>query len=985
MNKPIRCIDAICHALQTSETSDPDSLVALAEEYSGLCRQANERLRHVAELLKKGLRAEAIQAAEREPKLLDFVIALDFPELDYWVDLLRYWQIEPPPRLFMEIAAELDAAYGDQLPLEGLLRKHRLLALERAPLPMRLQVLRQIREMDPMNVAWATDIEDWERARLKQIALEADGLIKKGNLDGLARLHEELKSGNWSVVPPADLIRKVASSQSAATANLAKRELEKLVPSLNQAYMELDIAAGRSLRVKFEHLALKAELGPSDPIRESVSEAIQWLNQADQADRREAGFKQAVAALEQALDKGATPTEIDRLYYAATQFDLEIPAILRNRVVSNKQDAQAASQRRSLLLVAVAVILVGAIGAGVFVAIRSSQNAADVASDLKTLQQMHGEKKYAEAMTYFEKLPDWRKAVSATAAEKASIETDMTTEKNRRDEFIAAIAAAEKAGVDSPDMASIAKAKQIAALDDERERITSLERAVATRQAKLQSDRDQKYLSEIAKFEGEVEKLTKSPQATESAVDRLQQEIEKLASENLGSINGYDKVSKNVRDRSEPLVKTLRSFRQELSVKMDQEKTLESVVQQVGNVATYFDALKSFAESAPSHRYAADFLKVQDEKDYLDCFLAWQKFYARQEFSRIDALATIDADALLKISDEMQGKFPISEFANDYARKEGYLKAILKRGIGTEKDLAKSTGDLFRDPLVANLFVVIDKDGNTYYTSTKPLIGSGKHVDIEYIIDTNISTEKKKFLVENITKYGQAPQSILAETCLEEWKSLSSAGWEKTYLKLIDLLAHPPKETDGFTLDPIIQASMLKKIFQSGVDGSETLGRSLPKHRDIVSKMKLDAPRTWMNPKNTSVKDTRVFAEQFIQAFNQIPIDTEKVLAEAAESQEVYAKPFKWKDVVWVGWAAKSDAINWSIRSSNPLADGKLYCLAMRPPVEVGADGGSSNPIVQFIEVGSVSGNQVQLKGDELLNGRPIFWIAADKVPEGGQ
>src|SRR3954470_5323888 len=152
-------IDDIQSAVYSPETAEPDFLRDSAAQYAEACAKANQRLRQVAQLLKRGLRSEALQLTEEEPNLLDFVGMLDFPELPAWRDLLRRWGMAPPPALLIDLASDINQAYADHQPLESLLKQHRLLALGRAPLTARARTLRQIRRADPANMAWEEDLK----------------------------------------------------------------------------------------------------------------------------------------------------------------------------------------------------------------------------------------------------------------------------------------------------------------------------------------------------------------------------------------------------------------------------------------------------------------------------------------------------------------------------------------------------------------------------------------------------------------------------------------------------------------------------------------------------------------------------------------------------------------------------------------------------------------------------------------------------------
>ncbi len=98
-------------------------------------------------MLKAGLRSEAIQQCEVEPNLLDVVATLDFPERDYWVQLLNQYGHPSSGPLLMDVAADLNEAYAEEQPLETLLDRHRLLALAHSPLRLRIKTLRQLADV----------------------------------------------------------------------------------------------------------------------------------------------------------------------------------------------------------------------------------------------------------------------------------------------------------------------------------------------------------------------------------------------------------------------------------------------------------------------------------------------------------------------------------------------------------------------------------------------------------------------------------------------------------------------------------------------------------------------------------------------------------------------------------------------------------------------------------------------------------------------
>ncbi|MDR1491758.1 MAG: hypothetical protein LBT05_03425, partial [Planctomycetaceae bacterium] len=77
-------VDAIKNALMFSDTTAPETLRALAEQYAAACGELNERMKFCGGFLRQGNLAEAVRLAETEPPLLDIYNVLDFPEREEW-------------------------------------------------------------------------------------------------------------------------------------------------------------------------------------------------------------------------------------------------------------------------------------------------------------------------------------------------------------------------------------------------------------------------------------------------------------------------------------------------------------------------------------------------------------------------------------------------------------------------------------------------------------------------------------------------------------------------------------------------------------------------------------------------------------------------------------------------------------------------------------------------------------------------------------
>lgn len=288
-----------------------DQVESAAAAYAGACGEVNQRLRRCGDFLARGLRSEAIHSAQIEPALLDAVGVLDFPERPLWEQFCAANRLPMPPSLDMETAAALDGAYADDQPLEELLRKHRLLALARAPLVNRLSMLRRIAELDTRNPAWETDIRTFEKARLQQLATSVDNVLRQDNGPALVELANELR-GKWRVTPPASLVAKVDKAARHYSDHKVLAILKDLEVKLNDAMNSFDVQRAVRLRKEWQRAVGASKPAPRDPIWDRMATVLSWIDQQVQRQTSDASYQAAVADLEQALYQKKPGPELER-------------------------------------------------------------------------------------------------------------------------------------------------------------------------------------------------------------------------------------------------------------------------------------------------------------------------------------------------------------------------------------------------------------------------------------------------------------------------------------------------------------------------------------------------------------------------------------------------------------------------------------------------------------------------------------------------
>src|SRR5262245_3180842 len=340
---PHQIVEQIRAILHAGDPARNGRLGALATAYAGACHEVAQRLGRCHRLLQQGLRSEAIQLAESEPNLLETWAALDFPERAEWDDLVQLHDLEPAPRLPIEPARLLNEAYAEENPLQDLLRRHRRLALQRAPLRSRIAVLRRLAAQDPGNAIWVDEQRTYESVRLLQIQDEAAEAVRHHDAEALARLAAEVEQPEWAEPPSPALIQSLHRANTELRDEQARAVLEDVAARLGEAHNAHDPIRGRLARQEWAKLATTTTLSPSDPIAERARPALDWLDDEDRRDRDARRHEAAVTALVRALDYPGflAPGELERLAHEVTRHGQPMPDGLQQRYISRLHAAEA--------------------------------------------------------------------------------------------------------------------------------------------------------------------------------------------------------------------------------------------------------------------------------------------------------------------------------------------------------------------------------------------------------------------------------------------------------------------------------------------------------------------------------------------------------------------------------------------------------------------------------------------------------------------
>jgi hypothetical protein len=352
-----RVVDEIRAFVQSGDWTFNESLRGLSAEYVEACKEVNGRLRRCEEFLQKGLRSEALHFAQAEPVLLDQAAVLDFPEREQWEQVSVSYALPAPPRLQLDTAEALNRAYAEEQPLEHLLKRHRRLALSRAPMGERLAVLHEIARVDAGNPVWEEDINQFETARLRQIRTEADAAQARADSEALYALYEEVRTTRWLVPPSEQAVRYLAELSAKGERDRQRKALARLLEELTRAHAAYDLVKGRVARDRWNEMTEKVGLSVEDPLQNRAQPALKWLAKEDRRQFDELAFQTSVAELEQALDKGAGEEELDSLYHAVLKHGRGIPASVKARYLKRVESFGARSRSRERIFLVVTFVV----------------------------------------------------------------------------------------------------------------------------------------------------------------------------------------------------------------------------------------------------------------------------------------------------------------------------------------------------------------------------------------------------------------------------------------------------------------------------------------------------------------------------------------------------------------------------------------------------------------------------------------------------
>lgn len=965
-------VDELRSRLDGEQIVLDDELQAIAERYAVACREVNRRLQRCEEFLRRELRAEAIQYAESDPPLLDAVAVLDFPEVEEWRQAVSLYELPRADPLLLGISEALNEAYSLHAPLDSLLRQHRRLALARAPLFERMNVLRTLVARDPGANVWEENLCLLEKARLRQIEEHHRGW---GSIDELTTVIRELGLPSWRMKPSPELMRSVKQQLVTLKRQRGIAACRALEPRLGAAFGELDIGKARELRGYWEAAASDAKLSADDPLMRQVAPVFGWLDDVDAADAQEAEFQSLVQELEMALDRDRPIDELERLatsIYSRLQRD--IPEPLGSRYRSKVASLQLSTTRKRTLMIGGGVAAVVALAVFAVILVRAAVEVEQIRKVTASVESMLHDGQIQEARKLYDQHKDFSPTDAWLAVGKELVNAERQ-EQDRLQRFADTLQLVNAAEVAATVESALVELDGLARNSGEKSAAEKARQGLMARDRAMRQTAEDDWRAVIAEVSAATQELDLI--ARKAASQDEIRDISKRVSERLAQLATLEPMASFVSTSSGAQRKLLQQRLNDIltlnskeSSRIVREQELDRLIERmrtptvgaVEEIAAYTVALEKYVVDFPQAACSQDYRKVSAERSRWESATAWSKLTATWK-TLVPPLANEcrnRIDSLNEFVQEHQGAAEAS-IALEY---RDFLSSVVQRfdAVGDDKTAAKQVLEVFQRTLVKDVHVLKDRKGRLFYI-TEPYKWDGKSTGANFKYYSNAAgrTKNLSIIIDQLDIKSSilSPQAVLSQMAAELLKSRADFDW----LVITERIASGIFDTPD--MDVLLRQQLLLDLLAPIGAGDAYLRKELEPFRSRLEDPRIDAAARWMDPDDEESPPMRKIAAELLE---ELKADFLASWTKSREHQKTLSAKLQ-QHWVPAGRLVKTQDGKWTVATS--LATGGNVRLGILPP-----------SAEQFVPIARLSMDGVEPKqipaSPLLMEGRLVF---AQSVP----
>ncbi len=806
-----------------------------AADYAQLCAQANDRLRQCSALVQQGLRSEAIHLANEAPNLLELVAALDLPDAASWAEFCQHNDLPVAPPLQMERASQLNDAYGQEEPLDRLLRRHRRLALSHAPIKDRLETMRQIREIDTGSAFWEKDIRDFEIVRMRELRIAFAAALEHHDAQAVMTLSAEVMQSPWLEPVGKDLLAAAHGAEERLRIMTTDASLRSLLARLRSAFAAREHATCASLVQQVRQLLADTKQGVSEQTATELNPIIAWIAQEDELAHRRHAIAKAQKHLADALDADAPEPTIEAACQKLRDFGEPIPPELEERRQAKLQGRVKAAQRRYRLVLAGIAGMVVVLLLGGYLYFRSDLASgwarkihdANVARNLTLAQQLIQEQE--RRAPEFSQSPSVVEAKQQTAQLQQDCERDsllyqplLSTLTQQQQRSAADLAGAQSLGVN--ELLATARA------DDQ-----SVEEGKAGKPL-IWVDTGNKLAGAIAALEQQARQLRDAAdrkaqaqaQTLTEQLDRISVDAAHPAKEAVAALNalGNDlsplrKAAGLGKDASDAVTAVATKFddkRAALTKDLDQDQQLLALRGRAVSADAWQKELEAFVTRFPDAPQSKEFTRAID---LLTGSAAIEALHSLQD-GWANQLIITSEDMARKRLQELQAYTAANPRSPYLDAIKGYTQYLTQ---GADALAVKSTWlqgfrELLTSPMMADLKYVTVSDGTRYYVlgDFKPkTFRVNERLSLTFdAVDPADLTKRRTITVSPpltlvTEKPLPVPQAKFIETLSPQLKQISPDNWDSFAIPVVEQLLKDKE------MDVVVRSILLQQTLHTSV------------------------------------------------------------------------------------------------------------------------------------------------------------------------
>ena len=954
-------VDKIRRALEKRGGIAEEEMQPLADDYRAQVNEVNSRLDEAVMLLRKGLRSEAIQRVEMTPNALDAAAELEFPEWDEWNEILQFMGIPLPPKLNEDYVAQINEAIIESLPLDALLRRHRRLAIAKAPLSIRLRTLRQIARVDAANSVWQDDVEAWEKIRLNQIDNELKSALEREDSQSLYNLHKELTGGTWRITPASRLIEQSKFAAESFVRDNQESELKQLVGPIVEAFEGRDENAARNLRKKWQSTRAKFSATVSPALEQQVQPALQWLEDLDRQAVIESERQLAIAHLESTLESSSSIEQVQQAYDQASQFGQPVPEELSQRVTQLRSAPAKKAQKKMILIGAgiAAVLLAAAAGIGIYMMSSGKEN--KLRQTVDQMESFVAAEQYDEAIEFYTTLQSLQPEVAANPQMVALFTKARKTidgERARKQLFDKKFAAANNDDPALIDELLLPQLEELASTETEKAQVRQLRKLRDEHDAGEAMRQSDELIAKVGELRRSFTELAGrgSSDANRQAIQDVLNSVSRLP-------NQYPRGNRDALAKQETLRSQIKSTLDRMkSRNMETEQRVAAIDELLASrsLEQYSDRLREVATRSVASTGFVDFRAViKEEEQWLDVERTnqWLDSFGKK---LENGVTSTEAITLRDSADSLRRSVSPNPVFNRIRDFDQTMAEIVKRRSILQGAFAR----ISKHPLTRLVTLPIsESSGTTNYLVHKTFVEQNSDrmsrqgsIGVSVVSDALGGVRNRAFQGPLPKTIDEPMKSVLDVVSRQKKQAIEFDGaWERTFLLLVrDVISNP-------NLDGVVKEWLVFELLTAATDGSKRLDQLVPQSMRALQR-RSSVRNSWYQPRK---KDNELNRELASQIFRELNIAFKRL----STPLEPYEKAAENK-LRWIGFLAKSSngQVEYHLRGKTPESDGELYVAASSDEADVRT---------AIVKVGSLDQGHVTLTSNpvHLLPGRPLFLL----------